>query len=219
MLRDARQGVVNDNARMKIKVKKPLPRKQRASPSRSCGWARASASSSVAGFKAGGALDGNRFSVEAAAAWKGQAGASNWWWQVEFEKPRQIGAILQVAGDHPFVFRNAPRRSLWERSDDGVNWSALPETALINERRLFRIHRLSNGVKARFLRLNIMSVSGEFPTLREVEVYSEPQARIAFPDWIVVVNTTHDAALPGHGQEFIPLAKSCAKAFVLMKLS
>ncbi|HRI12555.1 MAG TPA: hypothetical protein PLX89_06065, partial [Verrucomicrobiota bacterium] len=29
-----------------------------------------------------------------------------------------------------------------------------------------------------------------------------------FPDWVVAVNMTHDSRLPGHGQEFIPLAKS-----------
>ena len=68
--------------------------------------ARASASGSVAGFEADGALDGNRFSVERAAAWKGPTNAPIWWWQVEFGKPRQVGAILQVVGDHPFVFRN-----------------------------------------------------------------------------------------------------------------
>jgi len=172
--------------------------------------ATASASDSAAGFEAGGALDGNRFSAAPTAAWKGRTNAPSWWWQVEFEKPRQVGAILQVIGDHAFVFRNAPRQSVWQRSDDGVHWSDLPETATTNEHRLFRIHRLSSPVMARLLRLKIVAASGQFPTVREVEFYPDCQARIAFPDWLVVVNTTHDAALPGHGQEFIPLAKSCA---------
>jgi hypothetical protein len=174
------------------------------------GGARASASGAVPGFEAAGALDGNRFSIEKGAAWKGTREGQSWWWEVDFEKPRLVGAILQVVGDHPFVLRNAPRQSVWQRSDDGEKWSALPETALGNDRRLFRIHRLNKAVKVRFLRLSIAAVSGEFPTLREVEFYSEPRARIAFPDWMVVVNTTHDPTLPGHGEEFIPLAKACA---------
>jgi hypothetical protein len=155
-------------------------------------------------------MDGNRFSVEKTAAWKGRPEAKAWWWQVEFAKAREVGAILQITSDHAFVLRNAPRQSVWQHSDDGMSWSDLTETTIANERRLFRIHRLSKPVKAKFLRLSIATAWGEFPTLREVEFYSDEQARIGFPDWIVAVNTTHDTALPGEGQQFIPLAKSCA---------
>ena len=176
---------------------------------RAADGATATASSSSEGSEAGGAVDGNRFSVERASAWKGRTSAGRWWWQVEFERTRHVGAILQVVGDHAFVFRNAPLQFVWQRSADGTHWSDLPETATTNERRLFRIHRLARAVEARFLRLNIAAAAGAFPTLREVEFYSDPQQPIGFPDWIVVVNTTQDATLPGHGQEFIPLAKSC----------
>jgi hypothetical protein len=169
---------------------------------------RATTSSSATAFGAGGATDGDRFSLERGSAWKGQTNAGRGWWQVEFAQPRSVGAILQVVGDHPFVFRNAPRRSVWRRSDDGTNWFDLPGTAITHEQRLFRIHRLAEPVTARFLQLSITAIAGEFPTLREVEFYSDPQSAIAFPDWTVVVNATHDPKLPNHGQEFIPLAKS-----------
>src|SRR5678816_2153094 len=69
----------------------------------------ASASSTAAGFRAGGVMDGDRFSVKPASAWQGATNASSWWWQVQFQKPRPVGAILQVMGDHAFVFQNAPR--------------------------------------------------------------------------------------------------------------
>lgn len=170
------------------------------------------ASSSAAGFSAGGARDGDRFSLAGGSAWKGQTNAGRWWWRIDLETPRPIGAILQVAGDHAFVFRHAPRRSIWQRSDDGTNWFDLPETAIANERRLFRIHRLPKPVTTRFLQLDITAAAGEFPTLREVEFYADPQSPVAFPDWTVVVNATHDPKLPNHGQEFIPLANAAAGA-------
>ena len=155
-------------------------------------------------------MDGQRFSTERASAWQGAANASTWWWQVEFEKTREVGAILQVMGDHAFVFQNAPRQYVWQRSEDGVRWFNLLETSITNETRLFHIHRLTNTISTRFLRLNIAAAAGIAPTLREVEFYSGTQSPIAFPNWFIVVNTTHDSTLPGHGQEFITLAKSCA---------
>jgi hypothetical protein len=169
-----------------------------------------SASSSGEGFAARGAVDGNRFSTQQTAAWRGATNATQWWWQAEFERPRDVGAILQIVGDHAFVFRNAPREYVWQRSEDGRRWFDLPETAVTNEQRLFRIHRLTKPVKTRFLRLNIAAGAGQAPTLREVEFYSNPREHVSFPDWTVAVNVTHDPTLPNHGQEFIPLAKSCA---------
>jgi hypothetical protein len=169
----------------------------------------ATASASAEGFGPPSAADGNRFSVERNNAWKGGAGEGSWWWQVQFGGSREVGAILQVVGDHSFVLRNAPRAYFWQASDDGQRWVDLPETAVTNETRLFRMHRLAERKKARFFRLNITAVTGEIPTLREVEFYSDPQANASFPDWFIAVNTTHDSKLPNHGQEFISLAKSC----------
>jgi len=168
------------------------------------------ASSSSAGFEAKGAWQRDRFSLERGSVWKGGTNASHWWWQVEFEQPRAVGAILQVLGDHTFVFHNAPRRFVWQLSEDGVHWSDLAGTTITNEQRLYRIHRLAGAVTTRFVRLDVSAVMGTFPTLREVEIYSDPKADIPFPDWIVAVNVTHDPRLPNHGQEFIPLAKSTA---------
>ena len=144
------------------------------------------------------------------ASWKGQTNAAGWWWQIEFESPLEVGAILQIIGDHEFVLRNAPRTFVWQRSDNGLDWSNLEGTSITNELRLYRIHRLNKPVSTRFLRMNITAVAGAAPVLREVEFYSASDATIPFPEWTVVVNATHDPKLPNHGQEFIPLAKSCA---------
>ena len=168
------------------------------------------ASNSQGGFEPKGARGRERFSSAAGAAWKGATNASRWWWQVEFAEPSVVGAILQVVSDHSFVFQNAPRRYVWQWSEDGVRWMDLPGTTVANEQRLNRIHRMRAAVLTRFLRLEIAEVAGAFPTLREVEVYADPQAAIPFPEWIVAVNVTHDSKPPGHGQEFIPLAKSAA---------
>ncbi len=171
---------------------------------------RTSASSLSGGSAASGARNGDRFSVEAGSLWKGATNTSHWWWQVEFDPPRAVGALLQVVGDHPFVFRNAPRNYRWQQSDDGARWVDIPGGAVASESRLYRIHRFKAGVLTRFLRLDILDAAGEAPALREVEFYSEPGASIDFPEWVVAVNVTHDARLPNHGQEFIPLARSVA---------
>ena len=168
----------------------------------------AEASSSSEGFPPAGALQGERFSAEPKQSWKGASGANRWWWQVRFDQPQRIGAILQIVGDHPFVFRNAPRAYGWEGSEDGRRWFDLPGTRLARENRLFRIHRLASSRSFRFIRLSISACEGDFPALREVEFYSEPNDSIIFPDWVVAVNTTHDPKLPNQGQEFIPLAQS-----------
>jgi len=168
------------------------------------------ASISAPGFAPGGAIDGDRFSPEQAHAWKGAAGASNWWWQIHFDAPREIGAILQVTGDHAFVLRNAPRDYSWQWSANGLDWHDFASTRTTGERRIFRLHRLSAARRVAFLRLQIMAAHGETPELREVEFFSDPKEPVPFPDWIIAVNTTDDPSLPGHGQEFIPLACSCS---------
>jgi hypothetical protein len=169
----------------------------------------ASASSSQSDFAPGGAVDGDRFSLAPNHAWKGNSGQSNWWWQIQFPTPRQLGAILQIQGDHEIFFQNAPSAYLWQTSVDGLSWHDLKETRIEHEQRLYRVHRLRMGESVRFVRLQINAVEGDFPTLREVEFSSDPHAKILFPDWIIAVNTTHDPRLH-HGKAFIPLAKSCS---------
>lgn len=68
----------------------------------------ASASGFAEEFDPKGAVDRSRFSM--ASAWKGTTNATSWWWQMDFNQPRAVGAILQIVGDHEFVFRNAPRQ-------------------------------------------------------------------------------------------------------------
>jgi hypothetical protein len=128
---------------------------------------------------------------------------------VHFPSPREIGAILQITSDHPFVFRNAPLAYVWQWSQDGKHWNDLASTATSRERRLFRLHRLDKAQPAAWFRLQITAANGAAPTLREIEFYSSPADTVAFPDWIVAVNTTDQPTLPGPGQEFIPLARSC----------
>lgn len=169
----------------------------------------ASASSSQSDFAPAGVMDHDRFSFAPNYAWKGNPGESNWWWEVQFSTPRELGAILQIQGDHEFVFQNAPKTYVWQGSLDGQSWHDLQGTRVEQERRLFRVHRLAARERVRFLRVRINAAEGNFPTLREVEFYTEPCASISFPDWIIAVNTTHDPRLPNHGKEFIPLAKSC----------
>lgn len=169
---------------------------------------RATASTTAPGFAAEGALDGDRFAIDAGRAWKGKAGEKSWWWQVEFPRPRLVGAILQIHGDDPHVLRNAPKRYAWQASDDGRTWRDLT-AATADEKRLFRLHRFSEAVAARFLRLAIEAASGDCPTLREVEFFADPKAEVKFEPWVVAVSTTGDDKLPGEAQSFVALARSC----------
>jgi hypothetical protein len=167
------------------------------------------ASSLAFGSRAAGAYDRDRFSLSPASAWIGGQSETSWWWQIQFQEPRQVGAILQIVGDHAFVFHHAPQRYLWQASDDGQTWRDLEETAQTHESRCYRVIRLKEVHTVRALRLRIDAAEGGMPVLREVEFFPEVQSRIAFPDWIVAVNTTDDRKLPNHGQDFIPLAQSC----------
>jgi len=167
------------------------------------------ASSEQPEFPARGAVDGDRFAFGGSHAWAGEAKAGAWWWQREFSPPQAVGANLQVVGDHEFVFRNAPKRYDWEISDDGEHWRPLPGAAQPNERRLYRLHRLARAERVRFIRLNIREVHGDFPVVRQVEFYPDPEVAVPFPDWVVAVNVTHDGRLPGEGKEFVMVAKSC----------
>jgi len=165
--------------------------------------------SSTATGSARGAVDGDRFSIDAGSLWKGQEDAETWWWQVRFDKPRAIGAILQINGDHPGVLRNAARHYVWQTSSDGKTWRDLDETETKNERRLYRVHRLSESTLACFLRLKILAAEGKSPAIREVEFYADPSAKIDFPDWLVVVSTAESSSLPGGTGLFVNLARQC----------
>src|SRR5580765_904058 len=86
------------------------------------------ASLSAPGFPPSGAIDGDRFSPEQSHAWRASAGGTNWWWQIHFDSPRKVGAILQITGDHPFVLRQAPCGYVWRWSADGNHWRDLAST-------------------------------------------------------------------------------------------
>jgi uncharacterized repeat protein (TIGR03806 family) len=179
-------------------------------PARTTARPKTSASSTADGARPEGPLDGSRFSVEPSGLWKGREGEDRWWWEVHFPDPRDLGAILQVHGDHEFALKNAPRRYIWKASPDGVRWEDLGETATAEERRTFRIHRLRNVRRVRAMRLEISAAEGPAPAIREVEFFAEPGAAIPFPPWAVVVSTTGSAVVPGEGgSAFRRLARSC----------
>jgi len=173
---------------------------------------RASASSEQEGSPAAGAVDADRFALDDRHAWRGKAGEESWWWQCAWSEPREVGAILQIVGDDSLAFRNAPKRSVWQASLDGKTWTDLEETAVADERRIYRLHRLSSPRQIKFLRMKIESAQGEFPTLREVQVFADPKTDVEFPEWIVAVSTIDRAEwekkMP-EGRQFVPLARSC----------
>ncbi len=165
-----------------------------------------SASSWQVGSNPAAALDGDRFSTN--SIWRG-APANTWMWQVDFGTNglTTIGSILQIQGDHDFVFTNAPSNYRWLGSADGENWTALEGASITNERRLFRMIRLRNPVQVRFARMEIFEAAGNYAALREIQFFPKVDARARFPEWIVVVNATDDPKLPNEGKEFIPLAR------------
>lgn len=169
-----------------------------------------SASSEAPDGPAEGALDGDRFTAGDHHAWRSAPGSTRCTWQVTFGTPRRVGSILQVVGDHDFVFRNAPSRYAWEGSRDGEHWFPLATNPGSGESRLYRIHRLRRAFEVTAIRLRVQAVTGDHAVLREVEFHSATGSTISFPEWVVAVNVTHDPALPGHGQEFIPLARRCS---------
>jgi hypothetical protein len=171
---------------------------------------RCTASSTTLGSAPEGAVDRDRFSSKPAALWRGRPGERSWWWQAEFAEPREVGAILQVHGDHEFALRNIPKTYVWQTSLDGKTWVDLKETATSDERRLFRVHRLSKPHRVRWLRLAIGSAEGESPSIREIEFYVDPRSEVKIPPWAVVVSTTGSQKVPGEGGvAFRDLARSC----------
>lgn len=109
-------------------------------------------------------MDGDRFSPHAAHAWKGSTGAESWWWQCRWDEPREVGAILQIVGDDPLTFENAPARYVWQSSLDGHAWTDLEETVTASEKRMFRLHRLKGPRRLQYLRLKIDAAEGDYPT-------------------------------------------------------
>ncbi len=149
------------------------------------------ASSAQSEHPAAGACDSDNQRDEPGTSWRGLAGdPDGWWWQVHFDAPRRVGAILQVHGDASPMLNNSPATYVWQRSDDGVNWHNLAETNVDHERRLFRAHRLQEPVTASYMRLRIAAARGGYPTLRAVEFFPDTDAAIEFPEWILSVNIT-----------------------------
>jgi hypothetical protein len=170
----------------------------------------ASASSTAAGSSVLGVVDGDRFSLKTGSFWQGATGDATWWWQIRFPQPQPVGCILQINGNHPSILSKAPRRYVWQCSEDGQTWRNLPETEINRERRLFRVHRLQKPHRAVSLRIMIHESVGEAPTLREIEIYPEPSATVNFPDWLIAVSTTtENSRLPGETGSFVDLARKC----------
>jgi hypothetical protein len=169
----------------------------------------ATASATAPGSDPAGAIDGDRFATAPKSTWQGKPREKSWWWQVRFPKPRQIGAILQINGDHAQALRNAPRRYVWQASLDGSAWHDLAGTAVKSERRMYRLHRLAKAERVRFLRLAIAEAAGQFPTLREAEFFADPKANVTFPPWAVLVSTTGETKVPSHETAFLTLARTC----------
>ncbi len=177
----------------------------------SFGWSgpQVTASSNAAESSPRGAMDGDRFATTPASVWRAAADQRPWWWQVAFDKPRRVGAILQIHGDKPLSLGNAPTQYVWQYSHDGHNWQNWSETAIHRELRMFRIHRLKQAEEVRFIRLNIDRCTGPAPVLREIEFYEDPQAAIEFPDWVVVISTDDSHAPPESPGLFANLIREC----------
>lgn len=166
------------------------------------------ASGTAAGTSPGGALDGDRFSVEPASLWKGDR-ANNVYWQVSFAEPRPIGAILQINGDNSLVLSSAPRNYCWQASLDGQSWKTIRETVVHHEKRMYRIHRLREPIEARHLRMFVNLSIGDAPALREVELFSQTDAAIEFDDWIIGVSSTEAPEKATAAKPFVDLARLC----------
>ncbi|MBL9135854.1 MAG: hypothetical protein JNK85_08305 [Verrucomicrobiales bacterium] len=143
-------------------------------------------------------------------AWSRATPDSPWIGEVRFAAARQVGALSQEFGDHPFVLRNAPVNYRWLGSVDGHSWRELRGSRVQRNPRIHRIQRLPRTLRLMGLRLEVETCNGPAPVVRRLEIFGDPNSAIPAEPWIAVVNSTHDPSLPGHGQEFIPLARSCA---------
>jgi hypothetical protein len=167
-----------------------------------------SASSEHVDFPASAAADGDRFSRQRGKLWKGMPSATEWQWMADFGKTVSIGSILQIVGDEESFDAAAPLTYVWQVSEDGTTWRDLKSTQMKGDRRLYRIHRLSEPVRAKALRLLITGTAGAPPSVREIEVYAEQNAVIPFPDWFFVVNSQNHETV-GACSQFYDLVRKC----------
>lgn len=122
-------------------------------------------------------------------------------WQTNFVYPQQIRTISQINGTHDFVFTNAPSAYEWQYSINGSEWLVVPGTRITNENRLFRTHQTKEPLVAKSLKLVVHKTNGPRAVLQEVRVNS-PEV-----PWALIINSTHERKLPGHGKEFLPLIR------------
>ncbi len=120
-----------------------------------------------------------------------------------FETPQTIAAILQINGTNNFVLQAGPQHSWWESSNDGQEWRTIPGTSEQNDSRILRLLELKRPITTKYLRLQADQGSCVGEALFDRTPKWEELAR-----WILIVNSTDDRRLPGHGQEFFPLARS-----------
>ncbi|MGA2914827.1 MAG: LamG-like jellyroll fold domain-containing protein [Sedimentisphaerales bacterium] len=176
------------------------------------------ASSSQSGYGPVGASDGNRFEASTGQCWKGMPGEGNWFWQMNFTEPRQIGSVLMIMGEPgtageelEFYQNNAPLNYKWRYSDDGLTWYDVNGTQVQNEKRMFRIQRFNNAITAKHFRLEISGCVGSYPTIREIELYSTTNANIPFGSWIVPIDITNERGAPyGNTSWFVGVARRCS---------
>ncbi|MBL8814444.1 MAG: discoidin domain-containing protein [Planctomyces sp.] len=160
------------------------------------------------GYSVSGPMDGNRFSTSANSVWLGTRKSGDVW-QVTFSEPTVIGSILQINSDDPHRMANAARNYSWQISDDGNEWTNLPDTIVRNEKRLFRIHRLKETVTTKHIRLVVNLAYGQAPALREVEFYPSTASIVPFDEWFVAVSSDEDPENLAIGLPFVALARLC----------
>lgn len=175
------------------------------------------ASTSQSGFGPYGAYDYDRFDGAVGKCWKGQSGQENWYWQINFTEPQQVGSILMIMGEpgatvdrFRFFQNNTPIEYKWQYSYDGSVWYDLTETEQTDEKRLFRIHRLNMPIAPKHLRLWISDCIGSYPTIREIEIYEDIDTYIPFDEWLVAVDITEYMNPHGNTDWFIELARECS---------
>jgi GMP synthase-like glutamine amidotransferase len=176
-----------------------------------------SSSSSQIGYQSSGAYDQTRFAADLGQCWKGSYNENTWYWQIYFEQPKQIGSLLMIMGEPgqtnselQFYQLNAPLNYIWQYSNDETTWTNISETQVTNERRTFRIQRFNNEITAKYFRLSITDCIGLYPTIREIEFYSNTNSQISFDDWIVAVDITNEQDAPyGNTSWFIARARQC----------
>lgn len=166
------------------------------------------ASSEQLDFPAQAAADGDRFSVQRGRLWKGQPDADAWTWTADLGEGAVVGSILQIAGDEESHVTSAPMNYVWQSSEEGATWHDIESTHVADERRMYRIHRLPKPAKTRYMRLSVRASGEQPPALREVEFYGEPDAKISFPEWLLVVSS-HDKPSLATCHRYLDLARRC----------